>query len=171
MFHMSAPAWQIVVRTLVVYTALLAGLRLMGKREIGQMTVFDLIVLLVLSNAVQNAMVGTDTSITAGLIAAGCLLAINRLVDMLRLQSPKLRRAIEGEPTVLISQGHYLEDAVRREGLGHEEVEMALREHGLVGAEQVRLAVLELDGSISVVPQETGTVRIHRQHHKFLTKG
>lgn len=169
MFNLAAPAWQIVLRTVIVYVALLAGLRLMGKREIGQMTVFDLVVLLVISNAVQNAMVGQDTSVTGGLIAAACLLLLNRLVALLRLRSRTLRHAIEGSPTVLISHGRYLDDALRHEGLDREEVEMALREHGVVGVEHVRLAVLELDGSISVVPQETGTVRI-RHRHKFLKK-
>lgn len=167
MFKLAAPAWQIVVRSVIVYVALIIGLRLMGKREIGQMTVFDLVVLLVLSNAVQNAMVGQDTSVTGGLIAAGCLLLMNRLVAQLRLHSPSLRYAVEGSPTVLISHGRYLDDALRREGLDHEEVDMALREHGVVGVENVRLAVLELDGTISVVSQETGTMRI-RRHHKFL---
>jgi uncharacterized membrane protein YcaP (DUF421 family) len=168
-FVLGTPAWQIAVRTAVVYLSLLVGLRLMGKRELGQMTVFDLVVLLVISNAVQNAMVGSDTSLLGGLIAAACLLVINRLVAELRLRSPLLRRAVEGSPTVLISHGHYIDQALRREGLDREEVEMALREHGVASVEQVRLAVLELDGSISVVPQETGTLRIRRrQPHRYL---
>lgn len=167
MFHLAAPAWQIVVRTAIVYTALFVGLRLMGKREMGQMTVFDLVLLLVISNAVQNAMVGQDTSITGGLIAAACLLLLNRLVAVLRLRSPRLRRAIEGVPTVLVSHGHFIEAGLHREGMDRSEVETALREHGVEGVEHVRLAVLEPDGSISVVPQETGTLRVKR-HDKFL---
>lgn len=168
MFTLVAPQWQIVLRTVLVYTALLVGLRLMGKREIGQMTVFDLVLLLVISNAVQNAMVGTDTSVTGGLVATASLLVINRLVSMLRLRSRSLRHAIEGSPTILVSHGRFLEDAMRHEGLDRSEVEMAFREHGVTSVEHVRLAVLELDGSISVVPQETGTV--HIRHHKFLKK-
>lgn len=163
MFHLAAPAWQIVARTAVVYAALFIGLRLMGKREMGQMTVFDLVLLLVISNAVQNAMVGQDTSITGGLIAAACLLLLNRLVALVRLRSPRLRRVIEGTPTVLVSRGRFMEAGLRREGIDRSEVETALREHGVAGVERVRLAVLEPDGSISVVPQETGTVHIRRE--------
>jgi len=166
MFHLAAPGWQIAVRTVIVYVALLGGLRLMGKREMGQMTVFDLVVLLVISNAVQNAMVGQDTSVTGGLIAGASLLAINRLVAVLRLRSPRLRRAIEGVPTVLVSHGRFVEVGLRREGIDRTEVETALREHGVANVESVRLAVLEPDGSISVVPQETGTM--HIRHEKFL---
>jgi uncharacterized membrane protein YcaP (DUF421 family) len=168
-WRLAVPAWQIAARTALVYLALLAGLRLTGKREVGQMTVFDLVVLLVLSNAVQNAMLGPDTSLTGGLLAAACLLALNRLVAALRLRSPRLRELVEGSPTVLVSDGQYHEDAMRREGVDRAEVEMALREHGIAGVEAVRLAVLEPDGSISVVPQETPVVRV-RRHRRFIKK-
>lgn len=166
MFHLATPAWQIGLRTVLVYAALLVGLRLMGKREMGQMTVFDLVVLLLISNAVQNAMVGPDSSLTGGLIAAAVLLLVNRLVALLRLRSVRLRRVIEGVPTVLVSDGRFIDAALRREGLDRSEVETALREHGVAGLEGVRLAVLEPDGSISVVPQEARTVRL--RHERFL---
>ena len=167
MFHLAAPPWQIVVRTVIVYAALLLGLRLMGKREMGQMTVFDLVVLLVISNAVQNAMVGQDTSVIGGLIAAACLLAVNRLVAALRLHNPRLRRAIEGVPTVLVLHGQLVQQGLRREGVDPSEIDTALREHGIDSVEGVRLAVLEPDGSISIVPQETGTLRAKR-HTRYL---
>jgi len=167
MFHLAAPPWQIVVRTVIVYAALLLGLRLMGKREMGQMTVFDLVVLLVISNAVQNAMVGQDTSVIGGLIAAACLLVVNRLVAALRLHNPRLRRAIEGVPTVLVLHGQLVQQGLRREGVDPSEIDTALREHGIDSVEGVRLAVLEPDGSISIVPQETGTLRAKR-HTRYL---
>ena len=102
MWSLALPAWDIVLRTAVVYLVILMGLRLAGKREIGQMTVFDLVVLLLIANAVQNAMVGPDTSLSGGLLAAVVLLVINSLVARLRLRWPALRRVVEGSPTVLV---------------------------------------------------------------------
>src|ERR671918_1809594 len=87
MFDMGTPAWNIAVRSALVFVALFVGLRLMGKRELGQMTVFDLVVILLVANAVQNAMVGPDTSLWGGLIAAGVLLVLNRAVAALRLHA------------------------------------------------------------------------------------
>lgn len=160
MLHLAQPAWQIVVRTMAVYLALLVGLRLAGKREIGQMTVFDLVVLLLLANAVQNAMVGPDTSLAGGVIAAAVLLVLNALVAQVRLRWPKLRHAIEGSPTILILHGEVIPAHLRREGIDQETLEAALREHGVTDLGQVEMAVLETDGSISVVPDTAATRRI-----------
>ena len=88
MFHLGTPVWQIVVRSLVVYLAVFVGFRLTGKRELGQMTIFDLVLILLIANAVQNAMVGADVSLQGGLVAAGVLLLVNRLVAEARLRSP-----------------------------------------------------------------------------------
>ncbi len=96
---------EIVIRTSAVYLCLLLGLRLSGKREIGQITPFDLAVLLLISNAVQNAMTGGDNSLTGGLVSAGALLALNALVARIRMRSPRLQRFVEGVPTVLVSRG------------------------------------------------------------------
>jgi len=112
MFALAAPAWDIILRTALIYLALLIGLRIAGKREIGQMTVFDLVVLLLLSNAVQNAMLGPDTSLVGGLLAAAVLLALNAILARLGRGSPRLRRLIEGSPTLLILHGR--KGSVRR---------------------------------------------------------
>lgn len=126
------------------------------------MTVFDLVVLLVISNAVQNTMVGQDSPVTGGLIAAACLLVVNRLVVALRLHNPRLRRAIEGVPTVLgIARAACAGGSAPRRRRP-EKIDTALREHGIDSIEGVRLAILEPDGSISSVPQETGTLRAKR---------
>jgi len=142
----------ILLRTVVVYLVILVGLRLAGKREIGQMTVFDLVVLLLIANAVQNAMVGPDTSLTGGILAAVVLLVVNSLVARLRLKWPRLRRWVEGSPTLLVLHGEVLSEHMRREGLDEETLLTALREHGLADISGVEMAVLEIDGSISVVP-------------------
>jgi len=170
MMKLGDPAWAIVIRTATIYLTLLVGLRLAGKREIGQMTVFDLVVLLLIANAVQNAMVGPDTSLLGGMLAAVTLLVLNWLVARVRLRWPRLRRLVEGSPTLLVLRGKVIEGQLRREGLDLETLQAAMREHGVADLSQVELAVLEVDGSISVVPLEATTPRLTRspsllQHH------
>jgi len=153
----------------VIYFAILIGLRVAGKREIGQMTVFDLVVLLLIANAVQNAMVGPDTSLTGGLIAAFSLLVLNYLVATLRLRWAGLRHLIEGTPTLLVLHGKVLHANLRREGLDDETLEAAVREHGLANLKDVEMAVLETDGSISVVPVGS-EARLGKKPVKFLSR-
>ncbi len=143
---------EIVLRTAAVYLVILVGLRLAGKREIGQMTVFDLVVLLLIANAVQNAMVGPDTSLTGGVLAALVLLAINALVARLIIRWPRLRGWVEGTPTLLVLHGRTIPEHMRREGVDEEELLAAVREHGVAELSDVEMAVLEIDGTISVVP-------------------
>jgi len=162
MLILAIPTWNIVLRTTVIYLSILVGLRLAGKREIGQMTVFDLVVLLLLANAVQNAMVGPDTSLVGGILAAVVLLVLNAVVARLRLRWPRLRRLIEGSPTLLVLHGEVIADHLRREGLDQETLEAALREHGVADLSDVEMAVLEIDGSISVVPAGAKTKRVKR---------
>lgn len=160
MFDLPVSALGIVGRTAVVYLVVLIALRLAGKREIGQLTVFDLVVLLLLSNAVQNAMVGPDTSLLGGLIAAVVLLLLNAGIAQLRLRSPRLRHLVEGTPTVLVLHGQMIPRGMQREGLDEEMLEAALREHGVARVGEVEMAVLETDGSISVVPAGQETRRV-----------
>src|SRR3989304_1236290 len=116
MFDLAVNRLSIVARTLIVYLALLAGLRLAGKRGLGQMTPFDLVVILLIANAVQNAMVGPDTSVTGGLIAAGVLIVGNYGVAQARERLPWLRRAVEGTPTRLVNDGRVVPGHRRRGG-------------------------------------------------------
>jgi uncharacterized membrane protein YcaP (DUF421 family) len=162
------PLWDIVLRTAGVYVVILLGLRLAGKREIGQMTVFDLVVLLLLANAVQNAMVGPDTSLVGGLLAAIVLLVLNALVARLRLRWPVLRRVVEGSPTLLVLHGEVITEHMKRERLDEETLEAALREHGVGDLSDVEMAVLEIDGSISVVPVGGTTKHVKRPPLKYL---
>lgn len=151
MFTLGTPALSIIARTVVVYIIILAGLRLSGKREVGQMTIFDLVVLLLIANAVQNAMIGPDTSLTGGVLAAVVLLVLNALVARLRLSSPRLRRWVEGEPTLLVLHGEIVPQHLHREGIDEETLNTALREHGVTDIKDVEMAVLEIDGTISVI--------------------
>lgn len=152
----------IIARTAVIYIVILAGLRLSGKREVGQMTVFDLVVLLLIANAVQNAMVGPDTSLTGGIIAAVVLLLINAAIARMSMNWPRLRHMVEGTPTLLVLHGEVVSDHMRKEGIDEETLETALREHGVEKMGDVEMAVLEIDGSISVVPTGGMTKRVKR---------
>jgi uncharacterized membrane protein YcaP (DUF421 family) len=161
-FTLGTEALAIVARTALVYVGVLAGLRLAGKRELGQMTVFDLVVILLIANAVQNAMTGPDFSVQGGLIAAGVLLVLNKAVALIRVHSESWGILLEGVPSVLVQDGQFLEPRLRKEGLERAQIEMAMREHGIESVKDVRLAVLETDGSISIVPATAKVVRTRK---------
>ncbi len=141
----------VALRTSVVYFALLIGLRLTGTRQLGQMSTFDLVLLLIIANAVQNAMVGPDTSLAGGLVAAGVLITWHRMIDWWRLRSRGISKLLTGEGIMLIHAGRILEEHCVRAGITHDELRQALREHGVASVQDVMLAVLEPDGAISVV--------------------
>ncbi|MCR4428567.1 MAG: DUF421 domain-containing protein [Caldiserica bacterium] len=163
MFQLSGDLWQIVLRTTIVFLIILLGLRILGKREMGQMTPFDLVLLLLLANAVQNAMTGPDTSVWGGLVGATTLIGITWGISLIRERFSKLRGTLEGQPTVLISRGTLLEKNLKREKIDREELEMAAREHGIEDLKNVELAVLEIDGSISIIPVSEHNVRVKRK--------
>ena len=167
MLGFETPPWTIILRSLVVYLAILVGLRLMGKRELGQMTVFVLVVILLVATAVQNAMVGPDTSLPAGLLSAFVIFGANKLVGVLRLRSKWWGGLVGGTPTVLVENGQFIVPNLQKEGLQGSEVEMAMREHGIAGIAEVQLAVLETDGSISIIPNDSKVVRTRRHIRQF----
>src|SRR5712691_1921749 len=152
MFQFGTPIWQIAVRTLAVYAAVLVGLRLMGKRQLGQMNVADLVVILLIANAVQNAMVGADVSLSGGVVAALTLLVVNFGVTRVLSRNPFAEKLVEGSPTLLVKDGRVIVPNARREGVAEDEIEMAIREHGIAGSAAVRAAYLEPDGTVSVIP-------------------
>ena len=163
---------QIVLRTGVIYLLVLVGVRLSGKREVGQMTPFDLTLLLLLSNSVQNAMTGPDTSLAGGVIAAGTLLVLNYFVAEASGANRRFRRLIQGQPTLLIHDGKTIESHMAKEHVSVDELQRALREHGISAIDQTALAVLEVDGSISClkydeIKQEAST---HSTRRRFVQK-
>lgn len=156
----------LVLRAAVVYIVLLLGIRLAGKREVGQMTPFDLVLLLLISNAVQNAMIGPYNALTAGLVAALTLLLLNNVTSRLVFKNWRLRRMIEGSPALLVYNGQINRDSMRREGVSETDLHAAMREHGVESFNQVHMAVLEVDGNVSIIRKdERPTVR--RPHHQF----
>ncbi len=143
--------FDIILRVIIIYAVVLVGLRLMGKREIGQMAPFDFVLLLLIANAVQNAMVGQDTTLWGGVTAAVTLLVLNRGIAYFAFLFPKFRDVAEGVPTKLIVDGAVLKENLTRENISGEMLEEMLREHGILKISEVRLAMLEIDGSISVI--------------------
>jgi uncharacterized membrane protein YcaP (DUF421 family) len=139
----------IFLRTVIVYGVVLAGVRLSGKREVGQMTPFDLTLLLLLSNAVQNAMTGPDTSLAGGVVAAITLLVLNYFIADLSGANRRFRKFVQGEPSLIVHDGQVIEAHMAKEHVSMDELERAMREHGISDYHQVALAVLEVDGSIS----------------------
>jgi uncharacterized membrane protein YcaP (DUF421 family) len=162
-FELGATWWTLVLRGLVVYVALLLGIRLFGRRELGQMTPFDLVVILLIANALQNAMLGPDSSVTGGLIVAATLLIANRLVATSAYRLPWLRRIAEGGPILLINNGGVLTSRLRREGIELADLEQAAREHGVKDLTEVDTAVLEVDGTVSIIPRTEAKVRTKRR--------
>ena len=158
----------IAIRTSVVYLTLLIGLRLTGQRQLGQMSSFDLVLLLIISNAVQNAMVGPDTSLVGGLVAATVLIVWHQVIDRVRRYSRRASRLIAGEGIMLVNSGTVLSEHLAKAGLTMDELLQALREHGVGRVADVRLAVLEPDGAISVIRFDDLKPESHNQpHHRI----
>jgi uncharacterized membrane protein YcaP (DUF421 family) len=146
---------EVALRTAVVYLFLVVILRLAGRREVGQMSILDLVVILIIANSVQNAMIGENTTLGGGLISATTLIVLDRLLNTVLHRSATLSRVFEGEPILLVSGGRILPSALGRASIDRAELDAALRAHGVATVHDVSLAVLETDGSISVIPRDS----------------
>ncbi|HSS34843.1 MAG TPA: YetF domain-containing protein [Patescibacteria group bacterium] len=144
---------EVAIRTGLVYLFLVIGLRLAGRREVGQMSILDLVVILVIANGVQNAMVGENTTLAGGLISAATLLILDRALNTLLKRNRRLGRILEGEPILIVSGGKVLPEAMRRTRIDRDELDAAVRSHGVASVSDVSLAVVEADGRISVIPR------------------
>ncbi len=162
----------IAARTLTIYAVVLVGVRLSGKREVGQMTPFDLTLLLLLSNSVQNAMTGPDTSLMGGVVAAATLLLMNYFVGSVSGKNRNFRKFIEGQPTLLVHDGQVLPQNMTKERVSKDELDRSMREHGISNAKDVALAVLEVDGTISCLKYDdlNPTANNHLARKRFLQK-
>jgi len=156
MWTLGTPAIELVVRAVLIYVVFFVALRLFGKREIGQFTLFDLALVLLVANALQPAMTGPDASITGGAILVVTLFVLDRGVAFVRVRSKFVRRILEFGPTVVGRNGAWLLPVLVRQGLDLVDVEAALREHGLEDVKEMKLATLEADGSISIVGKDAG---------------
>jgi uncharacterized membrane protein YcaP (DUF421 family) len=153
-FEPGFTVWEKLLRTVVVYLFLIVGLRLAGKRELAQLNAFDLVVLLVLSNAVQNAIIGHDESLVGGLIGAGALLAVNYIVVRFLYNHERLDRLVEGEPDTLIEDGKVLKDRLKKELITVSELEIAAHKQGFGSLADIEKAILEPGGTIAFVPKK-----------------
>ncbi len=167
MWSLGTPALELVARAVIIYAVFFGGLRLFGKRQIGQFTLFDLTLVLLAANALQPAMTGPDTSVTGGLVLVATLFALDRGLAALRLHLPFLRRILEFQPTVVGRDGRWLVRPMVDQGLDLVDVEAALREHGLEDVSQMKLAILESDGSISIVAVDEGKARSSRRRRRY----
>jgi uncharacterized membrane protein YcaP (DUF421 family) len=153
MWHLGVPWWELMLRALFIYGFLLFVLRLTGKRQVGQLAPFDLVLLLVLSNAVQNAMTGPDQSVGGGMIICSTLLLVNGFIGYATYRSKTIEALIEGRPQVLIHNGVLDERVMRREKITHHELMASLRAAGCGAPTEVHFAILENNGHISVQPR------------------
>jgi uncharacterized membrane protein YcaP (DUF421 family) len=169
-FQLGIPWWHLVLRAVIIYVVFFIGLRLFGKRELGQFTTFDLVLVLLIANALQPAITGPDNSVTGGAIIVAILLVFNRGVAMVRSRWPWFDALIEPPPTVVVQDGQISQPALDKEGLSETDVEMAIREHGVDKISEVKQAVLENDGSISVVTKGSGERYRRRRRVRFLKR-
>jgi uncharacterized membrane protein YcaP (DUF421 family) len=162
---------EITLRTGVIYLLVLIGIRLSGKREVGQMTPFDLTLLLLLSNSVQNAMTGPDNSLAGGAVAAVTLLILNYLIAEVAGVNRRFRRFIKGQPSLLIHNGEIIASHCAREHVSIDDIQQSLREHSIASVKDVAVGVLEVDGSMSFLKHDDVPEGSHaRRRVKFLQK-
>jgi uncharacterized membrane protein YcaP (DUF421 family) len=163
----------IAAKSIAVYGFIVLAIRLFGKKELAQLSVIDLVFILLISNAVQNAMVGSDISLVGGLVAAGALFLTNSLLKTLMFRYKPIGKLIQGEPVILIYQGEVRTVALTKAQFSIEELEAAVREHGVESIKKVNLAVLEVDGNISVLSNDFKhqTSKKRRVHHSLTPSG
>ena len=168
MFHLPIPIVEKLLRPVIVYLVLILLLRLFGKRELAQLNPFDLVVLLSLSNTVQNAIIGDDNSVTGGIIGAFSLLAINWIVVRVLFRSPRLNRALEGRPAVLIRDGHVDRKALEHEALTREELIEVVHRQGFEHVHDIHRCELEPNGTFYIEPRDPSIA--DKRHDELLAR-
>jgi uncharacterized membrane protein YcaP (DUF421 family) len=151
MFDLAMPWWQFVLRACVVYFVLLLLIRASGKRTMGQFTPFDMLLVVLLGNAVQNALLGSDTSVAGGMLLAVTLISLNWAVGYISARSEKAEAIIEGSPVLLARDGEVYRGVLRKELISRADFDKALREAGCLDIDEIKLAVLETDGHITII--------------------
>lgn len=163
--------FRIIGSTLAVYLFIIVAIRLFGKKELAQLSVVDLVFILLISNAVQNAMVGPDSTLLGGLMAATTLFVVNYLLKYLQFRFPKFNKLIEGETIMLVYKGKVLTKNLEKARISENELMEAVREHGVGKVSDVDLAILEVDGSISILSGQYQKKSVkHRKVHKNIQK-
>jgi uncharacterized membrane protein YcaP (DUF421 family) len=168
MFHLPLPILEKLLRPAIIYLVMVALLRLFGKRELAQLNPFDLVVLLSLSNTVQNAIIGDDNSVTGGIIGAVGLLGINWIVARVLYRAPRLNRMLEGRSATLVRDGKIDHRAIRREAMTREELMDVIHRQGFEHLSQIKCCILEPNGTFYVEPFEPSSTE--RQHGELIAK-
>jgi uncharacterized membrane protein YcaP (DUF421 family) len=167
MWQLTLSPIELVARSAIVYVLFLTALRLSGKRELGQFTIFDLALVLLASNALQPAITGPDASIPSALIIIATLFALNHATAFARKRWAFARRLLDYAPTVVARNGKWIKAAIEHDDLDIDDLEAAIREYGLESVDEVKVATLEHDGSISVVPASGPSLHMrHRRRYR-----
>jgi Predicted membrane protein len=162
---------RIIFSTLVIYLFIVIAIRLFGKKELAQLSVVDMVFILLISNAVQNAMVGPDSTLVGGLVAASTLFITNYVFKYLQYHFPKFGKVVEGDATMLVYKGEILDSHMKKAKITYEELMEAVREHGVATVKEVDLAILEIDGNISVLSNSYQKKTIKRRKaHRVINK-
>ncbi len=162
---------RIILSSIIIYLFIIVAIRLFGKKELAQLSVIDLVFILLISNAVQNAMVSGDNSLIGGLIAAGTLFVVNYILKFLQYRFPQFSRALQGDAIMLVYKGKVIESHMRLAKITTNELLEAIREHGVEDVAKVDLAILEVDGNISVISHELKKQSSRRRKaHKMISK-
>jgi len=161
----------IVGSTLAVYLFIVIAFRLLGKKELAQLSVVDLVFILLISNAVQNAMVGPDSTLSGGLVAASTLFLVNYVLKYLQFRFPQFSKVVQGDATMLVYKGEIIESHMKMAKINDDELMEAVREHGVSSVKDVDLAIMEVDGSISVLSDKYQKTTVKRRKpHKVLSR-
>lgn len=165
----------IILRSGAVYLFMVFAIRIFGKKELSQLSTTDLVFIVLISNAVQNAMVGADSSLLGGILAATVLFLLNHFFKLLMFRYSFFKDFVEDKPTILVYNGKTDDKALQRKKITTDELDEAIREHGIDSAKNVKMAILEVDGNISVISGEYDTLRqthykSHRKHKSLVRK-
>jgi uncharacterized membrane protein YcaP (DUF421 family) len=159
MFSGWKPLIPVFWHTLVIYLFLIAMFRILGRRQLGQLNVIDLVIIILMGSAVETAMVAGNTSLPAGLVCAATLLGVNRLIAFILQRSRRWRHIVSGSPILLVQDGQFIDEHLRRTGLTRDDVLEAIREREKGDIKEVKFAVMEVDGTITVIPGDAKTSR------------
>lgn len=153
----------ILLRSVSIYVFIIIAIRLFGKKELSQLSIIDLVFILLISNSVQNAMVGDDSSVQGGIAAALGLFLCNYIFRFFLLRSKKFSKTMQGEEIVLVVNGKLLQEGLKRAGMSDEELKMIIREHGVKEINEADLVVLEVDGNVSVLSSDFSKKSVNRR--------
>lgn len=161
---------QIIFCTIVIYLFMVVAIRMFGKKELSQLTVYDLVFILLISNAVQNAMVAGDNSLLGGIIAALTLFVVSWVFNYVKYRSASFDKLVEGDPIILVAKGEIIQPNIQKCRITDKELMEIIREHGYAAVKDVDMVIFEVDGNVSVISKTQTFSRKRKKSHKFIAK-